>query len=406
MKDTRYGKISSALLAAALIVLLLYGIGFGRGNIRLGKLRIEPSIQYELAFSDNIYFSNENEEDDLIHTLSPQVVAGYKDDPGNYLFAGYRLDMVAYSDADENNYLSHRPYLLFGYKSPQGFYAKIDEQFVHTEDPYGTENQYGEGESIRRWQNDLGLTLGYEFGRRYAAELGYAYDVRRFDRKVDEWQDRTDHEYSGALLYKLSPKTSIFGQYRHRDVRYDAQNDGIYNWNRHNSGDYTVDDFLLGVRFSPASKVSGELKTGYGRKEHDHARGPNNQKYEDTDSWVAEASLDYQMRERTRISLDLKRAYKGVSRSDADIGSYLDTVVGLELRQGIGRQLDMKLGGELTQNDYFNIYTLTSSLEWRIREWLRAGLGYQFRSKNADDSLYEGDEYDRNLLYFQVNALF
>lgn len=403
------GEISSVIMIlAALLVLSPIGdaSSFAQGNIRLGKLKVKPSIGYRAAYNDNIYYSPDDKDGDLIHTLSPTIEMGYQDDPGNYLAAGYKLDMVAYTDEDQNNYLRHNPYLLFGYRSSRGFYAKIYEQFVHTEDPYGSENQYKEGDQVQRWNNNLGMTLGYEFGRRYAAEVGYRNYLQRYEHEVDQWQEHTDHQYSGALLYKLSPKTSVFGEYRHKEVSYDSQNDGIQNWNSENSQDYSVDDFLLGVRFLPGKKLSGELKTGYSRREHENNTGPDGQSYEDQDAWVAEVNLDYQLREQTLINLNLQRTHKGASKRNADVASYLDTLISLELRQGIGQRFDLNLGSQLAYNDYFTIYSLTSGLEWRIRKWLRAGLGYEFRSKNADDIIYEGEEYDQNLIYFQVNAMF
>ncbi len=403
------------LLAIWLFLSFLVAPVFAQGNIHLGRLKVEPGIAYKFEYNDNIYSANTDEEEDYIHTVTPSIRLGYTGTAGNFFSAGYNVELVAYSDYDKNNYQNHRPFISLGYKSPAGLYLRANDYFQHTEDPYGTENQYGIGRKTKRWNNTADVAAGYDLTERYTLECMYKNYVERFDLTEDKWQNRIDHVYGASFFVRVTGKTSLFGQYRRTQAEYDEQNDGIDGWNSTNSRDYNLNDYFIGARFEPGGKLSGEIKLGYGEQEFDNAIDKDGNPYVDESSWVAETTVNYQPMKKTRLSLNLQRSFKGAP--DVDSSSYEDTLVGLTLGQELGNRFSLDLGFEWNKNDYlnenpgrpekyFDIYTFKGALDYRIQDWLTAGLEYKYKSKQASHTEYKDSEYDNNVIGVRLSAMF
>lgn len=405
-------------VAIGLVLVISLGAGpaFAQGNLHFGRLKVELGLKYELRYEDNIYSEKNNEQDDLIHIATPAISLAYEGDrPENYFKAGYYVDLAAYSDFSDNNYQAHHPYVDMGYKTAAGLYFRASDRYLSTADPYGSNNQYGVGAKTKRVDNTANLLLGYEFFKRYAIEGFYTNYLIKYDLTADEWQDRTDNTGGGNLVYNLSPKTALFAQYRYTQADYDKQNDGVLGWSAATSQDYTKNDFFVGVRFNPGSKLEGELKVGYGTKEFDNQFDVLGNKYEDDSGWISETQIAWQARERTRLTLDLRRSFEG--SPDAVSSSYIDTTVGLGLIQNLANRLSANLAFKYNNNDYqnevapnpskaFDIYTATAGLNYEIKKWLTTGIEYEYTSKNASNAVYETSEFDRNAVKFTIAGKF
>ncbi|NJL59670.1 MAG: outer membrane beta-barrel protein [Desulfobacteraceae bacterium] len=128
------------LIFTMLVWTILLPLSAYAGNIRLGQLKIEPSIGYEVEYSDNIYLSNSNKQSDSIHKIKPDIRVTYEKNSGNYFKSGIRSDFVAYSSYSDNNYQAYNPYLSFGIKTPAGLYLRASDEYLNTADPYDSEN--------------------------------------------------------------------------------------------------------------------------------------------------------------------------------------------------------------------------------------------------------------------------
>jgi len=396
-----------------------------QGNIGTGKTKFEAEISYKGEYNDNIYSADGKtattpEQDDFIHTVTPSLRLRFDGAPGNFFSAGYNVDIVAYSDFSSNNYETHKPSVSLGFKSPAGFYLKASDNYLNTADPYGTDNQYKLGTpNTERWTNSLNLTVGHTFAGSFGIEGMYKNYLERFDLQDDKWQDRIDHVYGVTLLYKITPKTSLLAQYRRTDAEYDSQNDGVAGrgpaWTKTTSQDYDLNDAFFGVRFEPGGKVTGEIKLGYGDKNFDNIVDNSGNRYEDESTWVAETSVNYSPIERTRFTLDFARSQTG--SPDSDASTYVDTKMGLRLRQGLAHRFTLNLGAEWSNNDYqvypgivdkyFDVYTIKAGLDWDIKKWLSAGIDYEYKSKEAsNEAAYGSSEYKSNRTSARISAKF
>ncbi|RZB31540.1 MAG: polysaccharide biosynthesis protein VpsM [Desulfobacteraceae bacterium Eth-SRB2] len=429
MKNKQFatqGVIKTGLLICLTLFLWVPSV-FAIGNIHLGRFEINPELSYKGEYKDNIYFESGHEDDDFIHTITPGIGLKISGTPGNFLSAGYKVGIVKYSDYDDNDYEDHRLFVSAGLKTPKGLYLRVQDSFQDTEDPFDSKEEFRLGVQTERWNNLVNIIAGYEFAGRYCIEATYSNFVERYDLLKDEFQDTIEHKYGLAVFYNLTPKTALFGQYLRNDTEYDAQNDGIDvnrdgfdEWNSENSQDYIIDNFLIGARFKPGGKLSGEFKLGLGTIDFDNDMDKNGNKYDDDSFFAMEAEVGYKPVEKTSLSLNLKR-YKQASNSadfSGDVSAtYLRTIIGLALTQNFTDRISAKLGFEWSNKDYLDerpgnakkeldLYTARCGVDYSIRDWLSAGLSYKYQDNQASRSQYDDDEYTVNTVAFQITGKF
>jgi len=418
---SRKQKIPKLLTMVWIGVLLAAWISpANAGNgMRVGKFDVDVALSVAGEYNDNIFWEDKNEKDDYIITVTPAIDLTYRGSPQNFLIMGYAVDLASYADFSDNNYQRHNPYLNLELNSPSGLYLKLDESYIHTDDPSGSENEYGLGLSTKRWNNTLSAATGYKFAKKYGVEASYQGFVQRYDERTDQWEDVDDNTFGMSLFYQTTVKTRLFFQYQYRDVEYPEQNDGDVMssgppWSAATSQDNGQHLFYVGAQFSPFSKISGEVKIGYATIDHDNDMDRNGVRYEDENTWVARTRIGYQMRARTRFAFVLDRSYKSTSSEASDAPGYFDTLVSVGVEQEMKNRLKATLDLDWNTLDYqkrgtekfFNIYRIRAGVTCDINRWLDMGIRYQFQNKVATKDQYEGDEYTINSIAIVFTAMY
>lgn len=401
--------------------------GFAQGNLHLGRLAITPSLSYDLQYSDNVFTEATNEQDDFIHTISPNIQFSYTGTPGNSFMAGIPVDIVRYTDLDDNNYEAYRPFVNINLNSPWGLYLRAGDNFTSTKDPYGTfnefdqSNRFGLGELTERYDNTLNATLGYNFREKYFSEITYKNYFIRYDQDDDKWQDRKENSVAAALFYRLTPKTSVFPEVIYTAVDYNQQNDGVFDpdrdasWSSETSQDNQLIDILIGVRLEPGGKLSGEARVGYGAILFKNSVDVQGNAYEDSGDLVMSANLTYTATARTNLFLNLQRSHMG--SPDADAASFIGSLVQLKLRQQLAYRLTLNLGTEFNNDDYQNVvagrpekylnrFGITAGMDWAIKPWMITGVQYQYQEAVASDVEYDSLEYVVNKASWYIRATY
>ena len=162
------------------------GAAYAQKGRQIGKTQIDAGISAKGEFNDNIYWTDKNETDDFIFTVTPDIDLVWENSPENFFRLGYTVDFASYMDDSDNNYARHNPYLGFGVKNPAGLYFRMDLSYINTEDPYGTENEYALGLSTKRWNNMVAAVAGFNFAQRYGVEARYVNFLERWDETFDK----------------------------------------------------------------------------------------------------------------------------------------------------------------------------------------------------------------------------
>lgn len=399
-----------------LAVLAFGGPAWAQGNIYLGNVHVMPSLEYEIEHNDNIFLDHRDEESDVLHTVTPGLQLEYQRGEGRYASLSYETDIVRYSDFGSNDYEEHRLQGELEYASPSGWYARFEDRFVDTEDPYSTINNFQLGvPRIKRWTNQGTLRLGYELPSRFSVHASYQSFIAQYDAFRDQWRDRMDHVYEGRIMYRFWPKTSTFLMYRLSDINYPNQDDADDNSlgiDSRTSQENLYHQVFAGLYFSPAAKLKGELKVGVGRKDYDNARNWQGVAYNDSWEPSIEVELNYLMSEKTEFDFTLLRStYESVdvetssyTRNAAYITWYQQLIGNFSLQAEIGYALeDYETRSGLSDRDD-DIYELGGKITYAIRDWLKTSLGYRYVERDTSDDLYRNEEYENNLFMWSIKA--
>lgn len=349
-------------------------------------------VSEDVSYDDNIYLTDENTKDSFIS--STQVGANYK---ANVPGSGLELSatgLVGYNayteDSSKNNYWN-----ALANVDLKNDMFNIGDNFLYTSDPANSELT----ERAERINN-----TGYiSFKTSTEKTLGFglfaddSYD-RYFQAKYGDDLNRNRVNVGAKLFYNVSPKTNFFAEYMYSDIAYETNKDN-------NSTGNTVG---LGVEGDITATVNGIAKVTYAMRDYENdVPGVNN--YNDLFGYYV--ALQWQPTDRNTIRLSGER-----SMQESMYGSnryYADTLVSLYASQKIFDKwtASLTLGWENMAYDRYvgntkrndDLYTIRPALDYQFKDWLSAGVWYQFRTRQSNTNPFD---YNRNQAGIYAKALF
>lgn len=383
-------------IAIAILILLPASVTqvFCGDGIEWERLRIVPSLTITQSYSDNIYLEDENEKDDYITAVSPEVLLDVAVVPRTYFSFKYHGDFLAYADADNFRGDNHLGSFSFNSETAKGSHFLVG---VSAEDtsvrPYSAQEQ-SKDYTLQSAYADILLMLGK------VTEIGTEYN--RSDREFDELQyaddDYTRDTFNFHLLYKRSLILPLLLQYRYLDQ--DNNDQGPVNT------DFQSHTVFVGARWRPANKLSGALRIGYTWAQFDEAN------VEDLDGYAIDTNLIYDFSEITRFTLTAQRAIQQPTQSAREAGDYfVYTTVGLTITHRKWERITTQLDFSYSSRDYTEILSSSSvreddyyraglSVEYAMRRWISFALAYRFQQNNSDIAT---EDYTENLVKFGIS---
>ncbi|NCC04475.1 MAG: hypothetical protein EOM37_10625 [Proteobacteria bacterium] len=391
---------------------------FAEGNLHIGRIQIHPGLRYEATHNSNIFKENKGERSDIVHTFRPSINALYQGEGDNFFNVSYNLGVFHYSEYTDNDFIEHAAMLSGLYRTPTGFYGRLDNSFAHTADPIGSSNSYRQNDpKVRRWYNTGLLGFGYERNR-LRLEATYGNHYERYLESVDYWQNRNDHQFGLSAYYRIMPRTSFLTQYRLADINYTNQNNGDNSKGitSDTSQDALFHQFFIGLNFDPTGKVNGDLKLGMGHKDYANDEDWNGEEYDNVTTWLAETNLDWAMSAKTRFNVKFLRSLSDSTEPYAT--RFTTTTFGLGIRHTLFDQVTGYAQTSYAIEDFDNTSsTLDARLDetiaaaagieyafknW-IEDWLTIGLGYSFENCMSN---FEDEEYTEHRTTLSVLAAF
>ena len=409
--------LQKKLTGFILLFLLIPAMAFGKSAIKFGKFDVILTIKYQAAFDSNIFLADDDDpsvsvESDLVHKITPLISFEYQKDKSNYIKFGYSPQIVLYTDHSEINYARHTVFGKFAYKLSPDVYFKIDENYLNTKDPYGSINNYGEGEQIKRWNNTVDMVFGYSLPGKSKLELIYKNYIQKYDEKIDKWQDTHSNEPGIKLYYQILPKTSLFVEYRIQICEYTAQQDvydNTLNISADEAQDFKHHKVFTGLHWDATAKINGDFKLGFGRKDYDNDLNWNNLEYDDFTTWLAETALFYKQTPKRSFNVKLSRSIE--DSSDFDYTGFTRTSAGIGISQILGDKWKVKGSFGYTFDDYKgsssnredNKYKTSLGVDYSIFKWLAIGLGY---TNTIRDSTKTDEDYTTDTFFFNIKGNF
>ena len=345
-----------------------------------------------ISYDDNIYLTNTGKKDSFIDTVKAGV--SYE---GQIPNSSLKLDASAiggynmYTEDFEKN--SYADALAAVEVSNQNI--KVGDRFLFTSDPANSEltqrakrlnnNAYASYITSKDKMFSIGVKVSDVFDRYFKARWA-GLNRNRINAGV-------------GAYYNISSKTSLLLEYTYTDIQYHS------NFNNNSQGGTVA----LGVEGQIAPKVKGEAKATYNYRDYDHSlAGYDNY----ADLFGYSVALSWKPTTQNEIRLSGDRTFEETLYTNNRY--FVSTGVNLVASQKIMKKFTASLALGYANLAYQkavdnkkrkdDVYTVRPQVDYQFKDWLSAGVWYQFRKRasNVSDDL----EYDSNKVGAFVKAIF
>jgi len=403
---------------------------------------LHPFLSTHVEYTDNLYDLNFNKTTNLLTVISPGIwfglprisnipvtltssnsaVGGQRysipergvfDHFQTYLLAG--LDYKHYSANSDLNHLSYRLEGLYQYNMPAGISFRFLDQLTRDEDRFDIgsflpsdftleQNSLqvtSTPSRIRQYYSNIAdISVNFDMTGRLTALFNYTNFALNYIEDVNNWLNRTDHDFSLAIAYEYSPKTSFFMEYSFADTAYTKSVDK----NSRNTFIYA------GINWKGSSKLAFKGKAGYQLKSYATLR-------EDTGMFSTEMQMVYLMTEKTKLSF---RLYKALEEPNSSLSSSMNTLAAtLRYDQALTHRIRFYNELIYEQNSYDNFvfnttgprnsalndhrYTIRPAVQYMFRDWLTGELAYSYENRDSNDQL---NKFKTQTFMFSLNSMF
>jgi len=404
MKNTL--SIVGGLCAAAAMLIPVGAMGAPQGGrINMGKLTVVPGLEGNVVYDDNIFMGSgngpgEDEKSDFMFQQIPGVHFVYQMPERGTLDLGLEGTFSQYGQYNDNNWNAGQVSFKGDYDAPSGLILGINEVFLDTEDPYGSQDQFNVGTKTQRWTNTLDLKGGYNLSSNFRTMILYDGYTQHFKDKIDESQNYQEHIFGFGGAMRIMPKTWAFARY------YYAKRDFKDSINDNTNADVSGSRGAVGLNWDSGSKFSGELNLGLQRLNYDNELDVAGLKYEDETMWVAQTNVNFQLDEATTITGTLNRSPRPAG---ADSSVYFkETLAGLFVSHSFMTKYTALANFSYSKDNYTmdrddDNYAFKLGFEYDIQKWLALRATYDYYKK---DSNYADEEYTDNKVLLGLTAVY
>ncbi len=400
--------LKKGVLTFSVKPILLFGLfcssGVSADEIGWGRFLISPQISIENQYSDNVFQEHENTKKDNIVTISPGLSSYLATTENSRLGLHYKGDFsfyAKYDDLDGRDNEGKMDWLLTT-PSDSTFELgtiildtaiqsddKISNTAIQPEDEDDTDQPY----LLKTAYADTKLKPG-EF-----TDIGFRYEYksREFDDRSDLSNDSDQDDYD-RTLFKLDYVNRYFSRfpllldYRHI---INKRNDLVGP-----AGDSRSNAIYVGARWTPETRLSGNLRIGYQKTEYEGE--------EDVDRLVTDTALTYRLTDVTTLQLKVNRSLEDSTRAENESGhNYTFTTWQGAIQYNYSEPLKLSLRlryqnkkfDETANREEDDIYKTRIGLEYALNQWVDFSLNYQYKQTVSDDKT---EEYKENSGFFGV----
>ncbi len=344
-----------------------------------------------ISYDDNIYLTDSDTKDSMISTT--RLGADYKaliPSTSLQLVADVGVGYNAYTeDHNRNNY----------WEANGGFGIANDnlilgDRILYTSDPANS--------SLTQRKKRLNNTgyVSYQTSREKMFGFGVSamdsYD-RYFESNM-QYLTRNRLNLGAQVFYNMTAKTQFFVEYMFSDITY---KDNKYN--------NSIGNRLgVGVNGHIASKIAGTAKITYDMRDYDHSLAGADD-YNDLLGYFVALTWKPTARNTVRLSGERKMEETrwATNRYFADtiVSLYASHKLSDKLTAAVTLSWENMAYAKKVQNTKRddNLYVVRPEIDYQFKEWLSAGVWYQFRTRHSN---WTSADYDSNKAGAFVKAIF
>jgi polysaccharide biosynthesis protein VpsM len=380
---------------------------FGEGGIQLGPLKITPGVSLNTTYTSNAQMQTNGQQSDFITSISPTfaVTLGQGLKIKDFVSFGYSGNLGAYTKITGDDYTTHTLWADINLMQRPTTYMKLREALTYTNNPFGNQQFIGQGVANTRMINQTDFTVGRKLPRDYAVELGYQNQWQNYFDNTFQSQSSVTNTLKPTLLYELTGKTQLLAQYSCAYWNYYEQPSAF-------APNYFVHELQAGFRWAASSRLSGEVKAGYGVRRYTNHTDLLGVPYQNNGAPIGSINLQYTVSPKTSINFQALRNYNYggylnplSNRLDVLESGYLQNAT--ELRVTTNPRKDVSLGVfidyELDQYDSSFLYPNRTdsfygaglTFSQQLRRYLSWGLTYTYQNRNSP---LPGNSYAVNMV--------
>jgi hypothetical protein len=365
-------------------------------GLEYGRFRISSKISASETYTDNVFQSPDDTQEDFITRIAPNIRMDFALAPNNIIGAGYEGRYSFYTNFDNLERHFHKPYFSWTFFQPKGSKLII-----------GASKFYGsylpESEEDERKDYDLtrfNLDSSIKLGAFTEYNIKLAHGLRRFDHKIDTGDEYDKNTFSLNLVYHGLDFTSPLIEYRY--IKQD-NNDQIQP-----STDYSSHTILGGLQWRAQHRLSGTIKIGY--------RQTNFEEIRDSDGIDYDVGLQYEISNITGLDLIAFRRIERSTQAARETENYLvSSALGVSLSYTKFDPLKIVLNLLYTNKDFENrdlgsnnhrednVYRFDLRTIYAFEQWLHLSMGYNY---NRNDSNVISADYKENGFTLRLTASF
>ncbi|HTL47451.1 MAG TPA: outer membrane beta-barrel protein [Verrucomicrobiae bacterium] len=348
-------------------------------RLKAGPVIVHPSMRNKVEYDSNVFLEDTDGKKDTIFEVLPGVVL---DLPVNKhrVTVGYEADMEFFGKGRDRtqNDQNQNFFTLANFHFTNG-YVNVLEQLSETSGRAGTTFT----SRIPRYDQSIYPKIGYRW-KRLIFEEGFRHQVRDFRRQVDDSLDFQFTEWTSVIFYDLFARLKALVEYQLAQIDYDDSptRQGTFN------------QFRIGLEGQPLPNLTTKIRIGPQFRNYQTSSKP------DFYSWVADMSVEYQVRKNWKVSLDLTR--KAVEATFFDIAYYKQHLAGVGIayrirpawevftktrvyRQDYAERATVGSQTGYRHDRYFNIKT---GLRYEPRDWMQFELAYELARRHSNFSTF------------------
>ncbi|NNC38862.1 MAG: outer membrane beta-barrel protein [Hyphomonadaceae bacterium] len=250
--------------------------GYTTDGLPMGRFRVQPILNVQTEFNDNIFASDANEQSDTIFVINP-IVQAKSDFSRHELIFGGNVNHREFSDIGSESYTNYGANIDGRVDVKRGTYINAGTNYQKSHEER-SEAGFANGvlEPIEFEITNFYAEGVHETGRIRASVSGgfgkWNYEDGQLAGGLPADQDFRDRDIidAGARIdYAISPDTAVFARVRYQDQQYDFVVPGGID--RDQNG-YILD---VGADFDLTNLVRGEVGVGYVNRKFDAPLTPD-----------------------------------------------------------------------------------------------------------------------------------
>lgn len=393
---TKTKLIGGAIAAAALLAPAITAAQddpYAPLGVRAGAFLVYPSISTGVSYDDNVYATNNDEEDDFIATVRPEISAESQWSR-HALTASAFGEFGFYASEDDSNYQDFGTALVGRLDVLRNSRTTGSIGISRLHEDRESADDLGQEDVTQFWRSEARVAHRHEFVRLFVQPSLFARRLNFEDAGNVSNAERDRNVYGAGFRagVAVSPRINVFGEVNGDLVRYDDAG---------SDDDSDGGDVRAGVEVDISRLVVGEASLGYAYRQYDNA--------ENQGGLAGNLGITWTPTQLTTVDFVGQAGFEEstVFFQGEQASGNLSTGVGVVVNHDLRRNIRLTANASYDRDDFQgtnrtdDTFRLGAGVTYLLNRNLSVDATYRFDTRNSDAG---NEEFDRNIFRIGLTA--